>query len=335
MKNCSTKRIFLIGFISITIFSAFLTPVTKAQTWTYNGADTTKIQDFSVYPSEWYIYNNTWFPERYDAWEISHGNVSDLGLGKGNTMWINSYKKNKTSGELEFKGNLYSSWNSSIGYQGTSSIIPVGNDGKVSQSILNSVSSFALGNWEHNKTNINYYSISFWNTTINDWFTQVNYTEEGILIGLERYMSISLPNITLVSFPARIAPDFSFDTEDSILNISISSIKLKMNVTSADNNNDGEIDTDYLYRIFENGTWSSWIAIPALIDYDLGSVPSGNYDILVEVKNMYGETQKQITIEYTAPSGDVAIPGYSTLLIAITMFLGISFILFRSQKKLC
>ena len=73
----------LIGFFSITIFSAFLTPATTAQVWTYNGANTQPIPHFSVYPSEWYVYNDTQFPQRYVRSIYSSGDETLDQLLKG------------------------------------------------------------------------------------------------------------------------------------------------------------------------------------------------------------------------------------------------------------
>jgi hypothetical protein len=337
MKKNLTKKTFLIGFFSFAIFSAFLMPTTKAQTWTYNGADTPQIQHFSVYPSEWYLFNVSNYPEQYSLWQISHGNISDLGLGNGNTVWADAYLKNKTSGELEFQITVdLGSWSESIGYQGRGSIIPVGNDGKVSQSILNNVSSYFLGsaNWEHTQTILNPCSISFWNTTSNNYFMHWNYTDKGILAGVEWYWGFPQATSAIVSLPAQLPPEFSFTTEDGSIYVSSTNVKLRVNITDADNNNNGVIDTDYLYRILINSTWSNWTALPTLIDYDLSSIPIGAHQVTIEVKNMYGVTQEQITIQHIPPThGDIGIPGYSTILLTAILLIGVSIILFRHQKK--
>ncbi|MFW9895910.1 MAG: hypothetical protein ACFFD7_08920 [Candidatus Thorarchaeota archaeon] len=79
--------------------------------------------------------------------------------------------------------------------------------------------------------------------------------------------------------------------------------------------------------------WTSWSAVPPQIDYGLSGVPSGAHQITLEVKNKYGTTQQQITIQFThlAPPG--AIPGYSTLIIAIIMLVGISFRIRRFKRR--
>ncbi|MFX1570902.1 MAG: hypothetical protein ACFFCV_21390, partial [Promethearchaeota archaeon] len=86
--------------------------------------------------------------------------------------------------------------------------------------------------------------------------------------------------------------------------------------------------------------WTAWAVIPATIDYNLGNVTTGNYDITMEVKNMYGVSSHQIQIQYTAPSEDGGngeipeIPGYSIFLTSIALMIGISFLLQKNRKKL-
>ncbi|KKL93837.1 hypothetical protein LCGC14_1870710 [marine sediment metagenome] len=337
MKKNLTKKIFLIGFFSFTIFSAFLMHTTKAQTWTYNGVDTERIPYHSVYPSEWYVYNVSDDSQRFFIYEISNGNVTDLGLGNAYCVWLNRYWQNATSGELEYVDTVpINSWNDSIGYQGTGYLLPVEDDGKVSQRILENVSSYisnyGIRGWEFNETYLNPASITFWNETFNNRFWYINYTEKGIFAS-NRWDFIPVGNMTLISVPAQLPPEFSFSTEDSILDITSSNIKLKVNITDVDNNNNGVIDTDYQYRILINSAWTNWTTLPALIDYNLSSIPSGSHQITVEVKNMYGITQEQIIVQYTAPPPDNGISGYSTMLIAILLFFSASIILFRHRKK--
>ena len=54
-----SKKVILISVFSIFIFSSFLIPQVGAQEWTYDGTDTPIIPGFSVYPSEWYVFNAT------------------------------------------------------------------------------------------------------------------------------------------------------------------------------------------------------------------------------------------------------------------------------------
>jgi hypothetical protein len=111
-------------------------------------------------------------------------------------------------------------------------------------------------------------------------------------------------------------------------------INLKVAITDADNNNDEIIDTDYQYRVLNGSTWTSWASVPPLIDINLGSVPAGNYTVSMEVKNMYGITQEQIEIQYDPPGdGKPFVSGYSTIFIAIAIFMGISFLIFKNRMK--
>ncbi len=113
-----------------------------------------------------------------------------------------------------------------------------------------------------------------------------------------------------------------------------------VDITDADNNNDQIVDTDYQYRIYNGTSWTAWAAIPATIPYDLGNVTTGNYDITMEVKNMYGVSSEQIQIQYTAPSDDgdgdgepPEIPGYSVILTSIALLLGVSFLIQKNRKN--
>ena len=57
MKNL--KKLIFVSIFSILLIGSFLVPKTIAQEWTYDDIDTTNIPGFSVYPSEWYIYNGS------------------------------------------------------------------------------------------------------------------------------------------------------------------------------------------------------------------------------------------------------------------------------------
>jgi len=337
VKKFNLKKIVLIGFLSMVLLSGFLTPATKAQVWTYTGADTQPLPNFSLFPSEWYVYDFDYFPGIYAVNEISHSNISDYGGGNGYCVWSNGYTKNITSGELVFSTtSSLASWNDSIGWQGTGLFIPVENDGKVSQRILDNVSAYLfnyLGLWEFNQTYLSSYSIALWNEVANNYFMYLNFTEDGIMTKSTIDLGAIPSGIsTLVSWPARLPPEFSFTTESGVLDVNSADIKLNASITDADNNNNGVIDTDYLYRILIGSAWTNWTTIPTLIDYDLSSIPSGAHQITIEVKNMYGITQEQITIQYTAPTTPEGIHGYSTILITIVLLLGISTILFKYRR---
>ncbi len=334
--------------LSVIVFSGIFSPTAKAQEWTYIGVDSQKIKNFSVYPSEWYIYDQG-VPDDYRAVEISHGNISTIGLDRGVYVWANMYSKNNTSGETQFIAQVnWGYWNdSTCVYKG--GVIPVEDDGRISERIFGNVSlfyqdAFSYSNFEQNYTDFNLLSITYWNETYNDYYARVNFSDNGILLSFEAF---PVGNFALISQPSRLPPMFSFTTNDGFLDINSTNIKLKINTTDADNNNDEITDTDYLYRTFINSEWTDWLTIPPLIDYDLGSVSSGEYNITLEVKNMYGTTQEQITVHYTEnippiETKDTIIPsesifGYSAIIIIVVLFFSISVKLLRSffTSKYC
>jgi len=342
------NKYILIGITSLILISPFLIPITKAQEWTYDGVDTTNIPDFSVYPSEMYVFNasGAGTPPGFSIIvEIVHGNITDYtGSGNGTCVWGNSWVWNRTSGEktLGIADSLFAYWNDTLEYtsQNLPYLIPVENNGLVSLSILNNFSEFSFFtslNFEHKQAYPNIYSIGFWNTSNNAILT-TNYTDDGILSQWESYLIPLLPNMTLDSQPAQLSPVFSFSTDDDILTINSTDFKIATTITDADNNNDGVTDTDYLYRILNGSTWTSWAAPTSLLDWDLGSVAAGNYTITMEVKNMYGVTQEEITIEYIPPAvstdGDGFVSGYPIFLVSMVAILGIIIITYRYRKKL-
>jgi hypothetical protein len=318
----------------LAIYSVFLVPKTLAQTWSYDGADTTKIPVHSVYPSERFAYDTTVFDDRYLTYEIGHGNMTNHGSGDTYSVWGNRYYQNKTTGVVNFLGvELLSSWNESIGYQGNMLILPIESDGKLSQTILDKAKNDFIDKWstqypfQYNQAYISSNSIRFWNSTLDGSYLHYNYTEDGILTDSTWYYpNYPTANATIVSKPAQLPPEFSFTTGEGILNNS--DFKLKLNITNADNNNDGLIDNDYLFRVFNGSEWINWTILPSLVDYEL-NFTSGSYQIILEVKNMYGVTRKEIR---PAVSEGV-IPGYSTLIIAMVFFLGIVFKLSRYKCR--
>ncbi|MFX1281710.1 MAG: hypothetical protein ACFFA3_20330 [Promethearchaeota archaeon] len=335
------KKVILLGIFSISFLGFFLIPRTYAQEWTYDGVDTEVIPTYSVYPSEWYAYEQTLLPpENITLVEITHGNVSNPGPGNGICVWGRSYYKNITSGSLYLlsAGILISYWNESIGYFGSGVILPVEGDGEISENILNNASVvweslLSSITFENKQTYINTNSIAFWNETYNNAYLYLNYTDDGIMTGYTSYM-LPTGNLTLYSQPAQLSPVFSFTTEYDTLIVNSTDIDLKAAITDADNNNDGITDTEYQYRIFYGSTWTSWAAVPPLIDFNLGSVSAGNYTVTMEVKNMYGTTQEQIEIQYEPlGNGEPPIAGYSTILIAIVIFVGVSFLIFKNRMK--
>jgi len=349
-----SKRVILISVFSIFIFSSFLIPRVGAQEWIYDGVDTTNIPGSSVYPSEWYVYEPIVVGPPSGLgylFEIVKGNMTIVPLiGNSTSVWGDFWGVNLTSGEKLASGGFdvnFGNWNETFGYISLyflPFIIPVENNGIVSLPILNNVSvyfelAFAPYEFEHHQIYPNINSIAFWNTSNNAYYN-LNYTNDGILTRVEMdtgSFPISLGNCSLYSQPAQLPPSFTFTTEDDILAVNSTDFKLVVDITDADNNNDGIIDTDYQYRIYNGTGWTAWAAIPTTIDYSLGSVATGNYSITMNVKNMYGITSKIIQIQYTAPSGDGGtpeIPGYSIILISIALLLGISFLIQKNRKKM-
>ena len=345
----TTQKIILSSVFSIFLFSSFLIPITSAQEWTYDGADTEKIPHFSVYPSEWYVFQPPQYPpEILVLLDIVKGNLTDyMMMGKGTCVWGNAYMWNTTSGEKTLiYADVISYWNETVGFhsEAFAYIIPVENDGKVSLPILTNISLYvgmllADNNFEHQQVYPSKYSIAFWNSSNNAYFN-LNYTDDGILNKWESYI-VPMGNLTLYSQPAQLPPDFSFTTEDDILIVNSTDFKLTLAITDADNNNDGVTDMDYLFRILNGSTWTDWatpLSIPlSIIDWDLGAVPAGNYSITMEVKNMYGVTQEQITIQYTppkVPSDEEVISGYPILIVSIVTLLCILIIFYNYRKKL-
>jgi len=323
-----------------------MVPRANAQEWTYDGANTERIPSYSVYPSEWYAYEISGAPtDMVTAIEVTHGNITDyMMMGNGTCVWANGWNLNTTSGEktLTDTDTFLCYWNETVGYHSMSPyIIPVGNDGKVSPTILGSVFALLLGtglnDMENSSIYNGIYSIAFWNETYNNVYLHFNWTDDGILTGFKSN-SPSMGNLSLYSQPAQLPPVFSFSTEHDTLIVNSTDTDLKVAITDADNDNDGVTDTDSLYRMFYGSYWTSWGAIPTLIDFDLGSVPAGNYTVIIEVKNMYGVTQEQIEIQYVPPEegngGPPEIPGYSIILISIALFIGVSFLIYKNRKKI-
>ncbi len=350
-----SKKIILISILTLMMLPLFLIPRTAvAQEWTYDGADTEIIPDFSVYPSEMYNYNETGIyasPENYTIIEILKANITALHWelttwANGTLIWVKLTMVNATSGEkwIQAKEIEMFWWNQSFGYHAWFPfIIPIEKDGTVSEDMLNNVTSlidlwcsWAGITFENSATYYKEYFFHYWNSSYNNAYLRANFTDDGILTKFEHYKTgFDYQNYTLMSQPAQKAPAFDFTTEHDTLTVNSTEFKLKINITDADNNNDGEIDTDYLYRI-QNGTeWSDWADVPNLADWDLGDVEAGSYVLTIEVKNMYGVTQKEITIEYEPPKKKrEIIPSYPFALISIIVIFSISIIIHRYRKKL-
>ena len=357
------KKIFLTSIFSVILLSYFLIPGSRAQPWIYNGADTERIPDFFVYPSERYYYNYTggapYFDEVYLRMDIIKGNITDTYMGmsvfpglpplvNGTSIWGDLYTGNATSSEeiLNQANYQFLYWNETVGLISVAmAFIPVDTTGEATAQSLGIVLEAIQwvmeetgGRFEHNATYPNIYSVYLWNETNNYAYNKLNFTENGQLINFEVFNIPTLPNVTLISRPAQLSPIFTFSTEDDILAVNSTDLKLIVDTTDADNNNDKVIDADYQYRIYNGTVWTAWAAIPPLINYDLGPVAAGNYDITMEVKNMYGVASHQIQIQYTPPGdgdgGIPAIPGYSIVLISIALLIGVSFLIQKNRKKM-
>ena len=344
-----SKKYILIGITSLILIYMFLIPRTYAQEWLYNGADTEAIPNHSVYPSEWYVYNASGMgvpADQLQIVEITHANITDPGIGNCITVWGHGGFKNTTSGEVTLTtiNVIYSYWNESLGYYGRGNpLLAVENDGKVSARILNNASTnwailISPYNFEHQQIYPNFYSIAFWNSSNGAYF-KINWTEDGIQNKWRSYKFPRYPyNVTLHSRPAQLPPEFSFKTKTGSLDLDSTEVILNITITDADNNNDEVIDMDYLYRIRNGTSWTDWATPPSQVDWDFAATVAGDYDIIIEVKNMYGVAQEQITITYTPPGdgdGEIPeIPGYSIILISIALLLGVSFLIQKNHKKI-
>jgi len=339
------NRYILIGITSLILICPFLIPITNAQEWTYDGVDTERIPNFSVYPSEWFRWHPEIFTDLLSTLEITHGNVSDpLMVGNGTCIWGNGWMENTTSGEktLSQSGALAAYWNGTeFISQSFALIIPVENNGIVSLPILNNVSIFmtmmlnSMGDLEYEYQQVypNIYSIAFWNETENNAYFHFNYTDDGILTKFTT--DHIMGNMTLYSQPAQLPPVFSFTTDTGELELDTTDLTLNMTITDADNNNDQETDMDYLYRIHNGTGWTDWAAPTSQIDCEIAATTAGDYDILIEVKNMYGTTQEQISITYTPPGdGDDIIPSYPIAIISLVALFSVSLIILKQSKKL-
>ena len=347
----TTRKILLVFFLCMPLTMFLLIPLVPAQDTVYNGADTENCPSLSVYPSEVYEFNltgtfSTWAPETYEKFIIQKANESEFfrlllpwlnfTYGRGYIVWGEGYQMNATSGMVDHQllHNDLAYWNESIAFCGgvgqlgfAAQFIPVDSGTKiVSASILNAVAyyfNYSQIKFENMNIFPNIYSIHMWNNSITHYL-KANYTEDGILLNMECEIDdLTGLNYTLMSQPAQLPPIFSFDTASGLPTETRRTISLDLTIPAADNNNDGLPDTDYQYRVFEGGIWSDWDVVTPFINYDLGSVPAGNYTLTVEVKNMYGSTQEQIEVEYIPSSSD-AIPGFPAVLILVILGFSIS-----------
>jgi len=332
-------------FIVLSLFIIFIPKIGLGEECTYSGANTERIQSFSVYPSEQYFFNITgggYSKENYTIIEIIKGNITSDTIG----IFGNLYMGNITSGVkyLKIENSSIAFWSESYGYSAVTSLfIPIDDNGEVSEEILkNSTQTYELMwsyygiSFEHNRTYPNRYSIAYWNDTYNEAYFFENYTSDGVLKKLETYL-VSYPpsNMTLMSEPSQLPPDFEIYVDQGTLKVNSTDINLNITITNTDNNNDGQVDNDYLIRILNGTDYCEWMEPLGLINWSLNDTIAGNYTIIIEVKNMYGITQKQIEIEYTPiDSKNEVIAGYS--IISITFFIPfwMLILIYRLKKKL-
>ena len=361
------NKYILLDIFCIFFIIPFYIPLTNAQEWTYNGAETDRIPEFFVYPSERYYYNYTggplFFDETYLRFDIVKGNITDTFMGmtsipalpplvNGTCIFGDIYMGNATSAEevLEASDYQFIYWNETIGLvslnQYPAIYIPVDEYGEAKaesleiaiESVQWAIEVAWLGRFEHNASYPSIYSIELWNSTYNNAYYKMNFTENGQQINTEIYNIAYSPNITLISRPAQFSPDFvSLTTESGEVTTNTTEIKLITNIADADNNNDGMIDTDYSYRIYNGTYWTAWAPVTSVIDYDLGSVVNGSYELTMEVKNMYGVVDESITIHYIGEEegdGEGMIPSYPIVIISLVAIVSVSIIILRKRKIL-
>lgn len=354
------NRYILIGITSLIFIGSFLIPKTNAQPWPYDGANTERIPEFSVYPSEWYVLETSYLgmPQNHSIIEIGGAIINDT--FNGMTSWLPYYGTFTNGTVISFN---VATWNmtdddpfwdpgvpdDAIYWNGTAylaigaMLVPINEStGTVTEDILDSFvyymdatfTEMTGSPFEHKAVYPNIYSIALWNTS-NNAQIYMNFTADGILQKQESYNTMYAGNMTLYSRPAQLAPVFSFTTDTGELELDTTDLTLNMTITDADNNNDQETDTDYLYRIHNGTGWTDWAAPTSQIDCEIAATTAGDYDILIEVKNMYGTTQEQITITYTPPGdGEDIIPSYPIAIISLVAIFSVSLIILKQSKKL-
>ncbi len=351
-KMLKLKKITISIIFALLISSLLIFPEeTLAEEWVYDGVDTVNVPNFSVYPSEYYLYNyseDSGLLGFYNAYEIIKGNTTDTYFSNpmganGVSIWVNNHIINATTGEktLIYRDVQVNYWNESVGYAGITPIfIPLEENGKISEfTLYNATKSwekwgpYYVRNFENFAININYYSCIYWNSSYNSAYFILNYTENGILTRIEPYNIGGWENITLYSKPTQLAPIFDITTESDEYLFSSPNIKLNIDIEDSDNNNDGIIDSEYSYRMYYNHEWSNWSNIPTFIDWNLGNVTEGAYNVIIEVKNMYGISNDEILINYN-PSEEIgSISGYSTILFTISIICISLLLLYKKYKK--
>ncbi|TFG24362.1 MAG: hypothetical protein EU533_02200 [Promethearchaeota archaeon] len=329
------KRKIKILFI-ISIFSLFsFISVPKrivAEEWNYEGIDTEKIPEFSVYPSEcysWIYLEGSYFYGHFMMIKITKANYSDtyshfsllnFPMGSNGTcIWAEQWLGDVSTGETEL---LYENiqlvyWNKSVGYRAANTIlIPLEENGIISEeTFVNATENWQVSffstfnaNFEYFNANVDSLSCKYWNETHNKAYFLANYTDDGVLKDLESHTFFGMPNITLLSKPPQKPPDFDIKTESGDLVFESKNVILNLTIFNADNNNDGIVDDEYLYRMFVDNQWTDWVSPTEKINWTLNGNETANHTIIIEVKNMYGITQEELTITYISN-----LPGLFTL----------------------
>ena len=348
--------------IVLLIFSLTIIPQNSfAEEWIFEGVDTERIPEFSVYPSECY----TWiYLDGFDGYffliKITNANLTygfthfmaDIPMGEnGTSIWGEQWLGNVSTGEVQliYKDIQLLYWNKSIGYRAMNTFfIPLEEDNSISEETFINVTEnweitlFSIGNinFEHFTTSFNSLSCIYWNDTYNEAHFAANYTEDGVLRDFESYSMLSIPtNITLSSVPSQLPPDFDIITETGESLFENKSIMINVTINDIDSNNDEVIDDDYLYRMYLDDQWTEWATPEEKINWTLSEDLAGNYTLIIEIRNMYGITQKEITIEYDPdepdgePDGSPLIPGYSLITIIFSISTGLLILLLRNSKR--
>ena len=314
------------------LLSTSLPKQAMAETWIEQGVDTEQVPEFSVYPSEcysWRYLEGSYFYGNFMMIKITKANYSDSYTHfslinfpmefNGTCIWAEQWLGNVSTGEKEL---LYEQiqlvyWNKSVGYRAANTLlIPLEDNGTISEeTFINATENWQVSlfpiyhvDFEYFTADVDALSCKYWNETHNKAYFLANYTEDGILKDLETHLFMGMPNITLLSKPLQNAPYFDITTESGEFEFESKSVILNLTIFDVDNNNDGVVDDEYLYRMFVNNQWTDWVYPPEKINWTLNGIETVNHTIVIEVKNMYGITQKELTITYISN-----LPGSFTL----------------------
>ena len=160
MKNNKKQISTLVSISVLLIFSLTIIPQNSfAEEWIFDGVDTERIPEFSVYPSEHYtwVYLDGILYGNFMLIKITNANLTDeydhLGMlnfpmgENGTSIWGEQWLGNVSTGEsqLLYKDIQLVYWNKSIGYRAVNTVfIPLEEDSTISEeSFIN-----ATENWE-------------------------------------------------------------------------------------------------------------------------------------------------------------------------------------------